>query len=68
MTELLCEPEKIDMVKIKIANCQEMCDRICSYDKVTRNHVLSYMDCLSDNNRYIYNDAAPCFFNHGDRL
>lgn len=53
MAELLCEPEEIDMVRVKRADCQEMCDRICSYDEVTRNRVLGYMDCLSDNNKYL---------------
>ena len=53
MAELLCEPEEIEMVKCKRTACQEMCERICNYDEVTRNRILGYMDCLSDNNKYL---------------
>lgn len=53
MAELLCEPDEIETAKCKRTACQEMCERICNYDEVTRNRILGYMDCLSDNNKYL---------------
>ncbi|MCI6204852.1 MAG: helix-turn-helix domain-containing protein [Lachnospiraceae bacterium] len=52
LAELLCEPEEIEMAKCKRTDCQKMCERIYNFDEGTRNRVLGYMDCLSENARY----------------